>query len=90
MIRLTATVHGYVQGVSFRYYTQLTANKLGVVGYARNQPDRTVFVVAEGEEEQVQALARWLEKGSPAARVSRVEKDFSTATGEFRHFQIRL
>lgn len=86
---MTATVHGRVQGVSFRYYTLLAARRIGVVGYARNQRDGTVLVVAEGSDAQLNELAKWLNEGSPAAIVRRVEQEFSEATGDFGRFEIR-
>ena len=46
--RLTAWVHGHVQGVGFRWWTRLRALELGLTGYASNQPDGRVLVVAQG------------------------------------------
>lgn len=43
-----AWVHGSVQGVGFRYTTQHEAQRLGLVGYARNLDDGSVEVVACG------------------------------------------
>lgn len=65
-------VAGRVQGVFFRASTQRKALRLGLTGYARNEPDGTVSVAARGEPGALDALARWLEKGSPAARVDQV------------------
>ncbi|HCB50358.1 MAG TPA: acylphosphatase, partial [Chloroflexi bacterium] len=39
MKRVEATVQGYVQGVSFRYYTQREALRLGLTGWVRNESD---------------------------------------------------
>ena len=49
-IRLTAWVHGYVQGVGFRWWTRARALELGLVGYASNRPDGRVQVVAQGPQ----------------------------------------
>lgn len=66
-------VHGIVQGVGFRYYTQAQANELGVTGYAHNLPDGSVEVLAAGEDKQVEALIAWLKAGGPrSARVDKV------------------
>ena len=89
MKRLEATVYGRVQGVSFRYYTQQKANELNLTGWAANQPDRTVRVVAEGSDEQLKKLLKWLWRGSPAARVERVNAVWQEAVGEFKRFTIR-
>jgi len=47
-VRLTAWVHGHVQGVGFRWWTRSRALELGLDGYASNQPDGRVLVVAPG------------------------------------------
>lgn len=66
-------VHGIVQGVGFRYYTQSQANQLGVTGYAHNLRDGSVEVLAAGEEQKVNALITWLKAGGPtSARVDKV------------------
>jgi acylphosphatase len=87
--QLTAVVHGAVQGVSFRYYTHRTANRLGVTGWVANQPDGTVKVVAEGEEAALRQLAAFLQEGPAAATVQQVEEKWSEATGEFQIFSVR-
>ena len=48
--RMTAWVHGHVQGVGFRYWTKTQALELGLLGYAANQPDGRVRVVVEGDQ----------------------------------------
>ena len=68
------TVKGKVQRVGFRFHTAHTALKLGLTGYARNQADGSVEVLACGEEDKVNALAEWLKTGSPLARVDTVEQ----------------
>ncbi len=89
MRRLTASVFGHVQGVAFRYNTQRQASQLGLSGWVKNHWDGSVQLVAEGPDEALQQLAAWLEHGPRAARVERVDKRLSTATGEFRAFSIR-
>ena len=42
------TVHGEVQGVFFRQFVKEKADQLGVFGYAKNLPDGTVEIVAQG------------------------------------------
>lgn len=87
--RLHVLVHGRVQGVSFRAYTVDEANRLGVVGWVRNLPDRTVEVMAEGSTRQLQQLLTWLYRGSPAAHVTQVEANWYPAVGDFTAFTLR-
>jgi acylphosphatase len=65
-------VTGRVQGVSFRWYTQEQARRLGVVGWVRNDPDGSVLLHAEGEDEAVDALVAWCHEGPGFARVQQV------------------
>lgn len=84
-----ATVYGRVQGVSFRHYTQLEAQRLGVKGWVANQRDGSVRVVAEAEEQVLQQFEQFLHTGSPYANVSRVDINWEPATDEFTHFSIK-
>ena len=67
------TVHGRVQGVFFRDSTRREAQRLGINGHAVNLPDGTVEVLAAGPADALAELERWLQKGPPMARVTRVE-----------------
>lgn len=89
MKRLTANIQGRVQGVSFRYYTQRTAQSLGVRGWVRNDPDGGVAVVAEGGETELKQLLEFLKRGSPAALVHTLKFDWQDATSEFDRFEVR-
>lgn len=87
--QLQATVYGRVQGVSFRFYTQREATRLGLVGWVANQRDGTVRVVAEGPEDAIGQLVVFLHHGPSAARVDDVDVEYTAATGQFKQFQIR-
>ena len=81
MKAVQARVTGRVQGVSFRWYTQEQARRLGVVGWVRNEPDGSVLVHAEGEDEAVDALVDWCRTGPSMAKVSNVAVREAAATG---------
>jgi acylphosphatase len=65
-------VAGRVQGVYYRAATADEAARLSLDGWVKNLADGRVEVVAAGERESIAALARWLWKGPPAARVDAV------------------
>lgn len=71
--RVHAVVHGLVQGVFFRDYTQQKAKELGLSGWVRNLPDRTVETVFEGDSGKVEEMLDWLKIGSPMSHVEHVE-----------------
>lgn len=87
--RLHATVHGRVQGVSFRYYTARRARDLGLTGYVRNQPDGTVEVVAEGQRARVEELLSFLQVGPRAAFVTDVDLNWTEPAGRPDRFEVR-
>jgi acylphosphatase len=67
-------ITGKVQGVYFRHSARLEAERLGVVGVARNLPDGSVEVVAHGTREAVESLREWLQRGPSGARVAGVQE----------------
>lgn len=87
--RLHVVVHGRVQGVSFRYFTQMRAAEIGLTGWVRNLPDRTVEVTAEGERAGLERLLHFLRQGPTGATVTQVDVHWETASGIFSGFNIR-
>lgn len=83
-VRLTAWVHGQVQGVGFRWWTRARALELGLTGYAANRPDGRVHVVAQGPREDCQRLLDLLQGGGTPGRVDTVIADWS-AVGDAIH-----
>lgn len=69
MIRRRVVVHGHVQGVFFRETTRRRAEAAGLSGWVRNRPDGTVEAVFEGEDDPVERLVRFCERGPRGARV---------------------
>jgi acylphosphatase len=89
-IRLHATVHGKVQGVSFRYFVLDCAKRLDVSGWVRNRYDGTVEVMAEGDREKLEILVQDLNRGPNASNVTHVDHQWLETTGEFISFKIRM
>ena len=84
-----AKVYGRVQGVYFRAFVSGRATELGLTGYVRNLPQRTVEVHAEGERKQLEKLIDHLKAGPPAAKVERVVTSWSEYTGSYSHFSVK-
>jgi acylphosphatase len=53
MQRVLLIASGRVQGVGFREFCCRIASALSLCGYAKNLPDGTVEIVAEGEEKKL-------------------------------------
>lgn len=73
MKHLDITVTGLVQGVWFRASTKEQAELIGITGFVRNQADGSVYLEAEGSEEDLEVLVKWLRQGPSAARVDNLE-----------------
>jgi acylphosphatase len=78
-VRLTAWVHGRVQGVGFRWWTRSRAAELGLEGYASNLRDGRVEVVAEGPRDDCEKLLELLRSGSTPGHVDLVVERWSGA-----------
>lgn len=88
MERLRAIISGRVQGVMYRDFAQRKGSALSLTGYAKNLPDGTVEVIAEGPRERLELFTKRLSKGPLFARVEKVVPEYQPATGEFVDFLI--
>jgi acylphosphatase len=73
MERRRVTIHGFVQGVGFRYSVEREARSRGVAGWVRNTAEGTVEAVFEGEAEDVEALVGFCRRGPRGADVEQAE-----------------
>jgi acylphosphatase len=81
-------ITGRVQGVYFRHSTRIEAERLALEGYARNLPDGSVEVLAQGAPAAVAELHRWLQRGPRGARVEAVLELESGAESIQPSFQV--
>lgn len=68
-------VSGRVQGVGYRYFVLRAAGTLGASGFARNLPDGSVEVVAEGGAQVLADLEALLREGPAFAEVTGVARE---------------
>jgi acylphosphatase len=87
-VRAHLVVNGRVQGVYFRAETYDQAAALGLTGWVKNRPDRSVEAVAEGSREKIEKLIDWCRQGPPRAEVLDVNVTWEEYTGEFEEFKI--
>lgn len=88
-VRLTAWVHGHVQGVGFRWWTRSRALELGLTGYAANQSDGRVLVVAQGPRDACDQLLALLRGGTTPGTVDAVVADFDEVGEPMQGFRER-
>ena len=85
--RAHAFISGEVQGVGFRFHTQIKARNLGLKGWVKNLDNGDVEAVFEGKEDKVKEMIEWCKKGPDSALVKEVKVDFEDYSGEFESFQ---
>lgn len=87
--RISFRVHGRVQGVNFRSFTQKKADSYNLTGWVRNTPNEKVEGEAQGEDDLIRKLIKDLGNGPPAAHVVKVEQeDLEVQEGE-QGFEVR-
>lgn len=86
--RVEITIRGIVQGVLFRQRAKELAEQLGLVGFARNEKDETVTIVAEGSPESLDKFIRFARTGPQHAQVENIDVLHERVTNDFEHFNI--
>ncbi len=86
------TVHirifGSVQGVFFRKFAKVEADKFGIGGWVRNNDDGSVEIMAFEEKDKLERFIDWCKKGPPLAKVENVEVDWVKNEANFFEFDI--
>ena len=85
---LDIKIYGRVQGVFFRHSSRELARQLKINGFARNEPDNTVYIEAEGEENNLKKFLKWCRKGPVLASVNKVEVEFREEIKSFKDFDL--
>ena len=73
MKHLNIKIHGFVQGVNFRFFVEQKALELGIKGFVRNEPDGTVYIEAEAPEEVLNKFVEFCKRGPAFARIEKTE-----------------
>jgi acylphosphatase len=68
--------------VGYRYFVLRQAEALGLSGFARNRPDGSVEVVAEGADDALRDLEDRLREGPSFAAVDGVERESIAPRGQ--------
>lgn len=60
---VSVNVHGRVQGVGFRSFTQHRAVECNITGWVKNEDDGSVHIEAQGNEEDMSRFLELIKKG---------------------------
>lgn len=89
MKHLNIKIHGFIQGVTFRYSAEQLAEKLNIKGFIQNLDDGTVYAEVEGREEDLEKFLNWCRKGPMSAMVEKVESKYLDDLMGFDDFIIK-
>ena len=81
-------VKGKVQGVFYRDFVGKHARHLELTGYARNMPNFTVEIVAQGYRDKLEKLIEYVRKGTFLSRVSNVEAEWREPKEKLDSFDV--
>lgn len=88
MKRVRLVISGDVVGVGYRAWALRQALGLQLRGWVKNRQDRTVELVAEGEEETLERFIAVCKKGPDVAWVKNVAVKWLPSTHEFFTFAV--
>jgi acylphosphatase len=86
--RIHVRIYGTVQGVGFRAFTARHARQHNIAGYARNCPDGSVQVEAEGDPASLNAFREALQQGPAYASVRQIDEVATTTQPLPRPFSV--
>jgi len=87
-IQIRVSIMGRVQGVCFRAETKKQADRIGLTGWVKNQPDGSVAAVFEGDADGIAQMTDWCHRGPSFSRVDRVEIETENSLSGFTAFDI--
>ena len=89
MKEIECVVSGRVQGVTYRSFAHKKASALWLSGYVENLPDHRVRLVAQGQEDKLEALIELLWKGPFGAHIQDVSVAWRESIETYHGFSIR-
>lgn len=89
MIQLQIIVSGEVQGVGYRYYTQMKAIQFGITGWVRNLQEGGVEILASGPKADLESFVDEVRRGNPFSTVNHIEVHETEKTETYKSFAIK-
>lgn len=88
MKHLNIQIYGLVQGIFFRVSAKEKADQLNITGFAKNLPDGSVYIEAEGKEKNLDEFLKWCKTGPTLAKIEKVETS-DNHLKDFNQFEIQ-
>ncbi|PJA81063.1 MAG: acylphosphatase [Nitrospirae bacterium CG_4_9_14_3_um_filter_51_5] len=88
IVRAHVCVSGKVQGVGFRAFAQMQANKRSLHGWVKNRAEGGVELEVEGAQASVHSFLQALREGPALSQVLHVTVDWKEPNRQTEGFQI--
>lgn len=89
METISIRVYGRVQGVGFRYFTKLLADKMTIRGTVENKIDGSVKIIAQAEPDLLEAFLLEVKKSpAPYGKVTKTEVEKIQENKEYTNFKV--
>lgn len=82
------TVSGVVQGVGFRWSTQMLAQKMGIPGSVKNNSDGTVTIFIQGEPAELDRFIEKLPSASGFAHIENIDQELASNVEKMHSFNV--
>ena len=89
MLNVEIIVSGKVQGVGYRYFTQMMAVQFHITGWVRNRDDGSVEIHASGSKENLEMFIAKIQRGNPFSAVQKVSVHEIECAEHFNSFAIK-
>jgi len=90
MLQVHLYISGFVQGVGFRQFIKINADRLKLKGWVRNLPDDRVEAVFQGSKEKIKEMISLCKKGTFLAEVESVDVLWEKGKEKFEGLEVRV
>lgn len=89
MVRFYLKFTGRVQGVGFRFFAAMNAEKCHLTGWVKNMPDGSVTAEVQGTRLQIKQFLQLVQAGNRFVRVDNIEKEERLCEEKEKGFHVR-
>jgi acylphosphatase len=89
LLQLQIIVEGRVQGVGYRYFTQMKAVQYGIHGWVKNRSDGKVEMITSGTKDNLDKFVEDIRRGNPFSIVENIEINEIETEEVYQSFTIK-
>jgi len=90
MLKAHILVQGLVQGVGFRWFVRMEAERIGLTGTVKNLNNGSVEIWTEGKKEEIEALVTRLQAGNGSSMIDNKSIQWLNCEHQWSDFSILL